>query len=331
MPTLVAAVEAFMRSGSIGSLQGFNANQVAQEQQKHDFLQAAPELRFDLLELEDMDLLRGGLAAFELDSATFQHRARMFRQLMDDPAHWDSVQATLHTVGNCARRPNHRMFQVGSRHNAAPWRAVLTGLTGGGLPALRAALAQILDALPAAGGNLPTELQRLRAAWLQAAEAQRRFDWRYYFVKYPLMRDGRSGLYAGRDEVLGYDVCMLDMTIMSSNYRDPFLSAMCEASGVEDQVEKLKFTGYEDRPRYLRRVRSGIGLRSAADGIRVHFPENVQPDTALAILGPRRQQIDPQNWLLPVNQSVEDGQGIDRDDRVQFGADLLRSLVAAGL
>lgn len=330
MPALVAAVEAFMQTGDIASLQGFNANQIVQEQQKREFLEANPEIRDDLLALEDMDLLRGGLAAFHLDAATFRHRARIFRQLMGDPAHWDAVQAVLHTVGAWARRPNGRMFQFGSRHNAAPWRAVLTAHTAGGLPELKSALAQILDALHAAGGDLRVELQRMQAVWLQAAEAQRRLDWRYYFVKYPVMRDGRSGLYAGRDGSLGYEVCMLDKTIMSSYYRNPFLSAMHDASGVGDQVEKLWFSGYEDRPRYLRLVRSGIGLRSVGKGIEVDLPLSVEAGTFSA-LGWPLQHIGARRWLFVIDQVEEDGRGIDLNDRVQLGAELLRKLTAAGL
>lgn len=62
MPALVAAVDAYIRTGVIGELRGFNANQITQEQVKRDFVESHPQLRPELLALEGMVLLRGGLA-----------------------------------------------------------------------------------------------------------------------------------------------------------------------------------------------------------------------------------------------------------------------------
>lgn len=58
---------------------------------------------------------------------------------------------------------------------------------------------------------------------LESQEHASALDWRWYFVRYPEMRTGRSGIYASPTGVLGYRVCMLDKKAMSSYYRDPFL------------------------------------------------------------------------------------------------------------
>jgi hypothetical protein len=47
------------------------------------------------------------------------------------------------------------------------------------------------------------------------------FDWVYYLVKYDVMREGRFGIYFGRDGALGYSLCMLHKTQLNSHYRDP--------------------------------------------------------------------------------------------------------------
>ena len=54
-------------------------------------------------------------------------------------------------------------------------------------------------------------------------ERTRRFDWRYYLVRYDWMREGESGLYSGENHKLGYSLVMLRKTQLNSNYRDAYL------------------------------------------------------------------------------------------------------------
>lgn len=61
---------------------------------------------------------------------------------------------------------------------------------------------KLLDAV-AKQGDVETALNSLRERVIQDYETEGRFNWRYYLVKYAEMREGRPGIYFGRDGDLG--------------------------------------------------------------------------------------------------------------------------------
>ncbi len=104
--------------------------------------------------LEDHELLRGSICAFELDPAAFETRAATFRQLMSQPDLWTDLLAALLAVGEYQRqRTNSRPFLFGTdskRHDGA-WRELLTGPRRDALRQTRQVLAEFLDQ-PCVGG-----------------------------------------------------------------------------------------------------------------------------------------------------------------------------------
>jgi hypothetical protein len=189
----------------------------------------------------------------------------------------------------------------------------------------------LLDAAAQAKGSLQSTLDAIQNNWLDGTVDGDGLGWRWYFVKYPAMREGRSGIYVGSNGVLGYSVCMLDKTQMNSWYRDPYLFAIYRESGKDDAVEDSFpwFTGYETEPRFLCLKKSGTGLQCMQDRLVLRPPST--PADAEAFSQVCVKHGVGSDHQLSVPQVERDGCKLDACDRVQLGAALLRDLVEAGL
>jgi hypothetical protein len=340
MPKFVEDVHCIIRDGAIESVATLNQAQVVDERLKAALLEQKPELQGVMFLLEDHELLRGSLGAFELDAATFESRAVVFHDLMSQPDVWPDLLAGLLAVGEYERqRTNARPFLFGTdskRHDSA-WRELLTGATRDRLQPTREVLAELLDRVAAASTSLGDTLQAITKEYVTRCEDEHRFDWRYYMAKYPGMREnGSSTYYAERAEgteqaVMGYSLCMLQAggRALNGNYRDPYLLAVFRELDDPGIVEDKWFTGYETQPRRLPLTRSGAALRCVASGFELSPPPTTAHAevfaAACADLG-----VDGDN-IVAMPQVEVDGRPVDMVDRIQLGADILRRLAAAGL
>jgi hypothetical protein len=329
MPALLADVRRIIEEGALEGVSAFNQAQVADERLKAELLARSPGLERSLFQLEDHLVLRGCLAAFELDETVFERRAGAFHQLFADPACLPSLTGALLATGDYSRQLNHRMSQLGSGSNLTPWRELLVGAGRSHLAATRDVLGRLLDAIAQAKGILQSTLDEIQKNWLDATVDGDGLGWRWYFVKYPAMREGRSGIYVGSNGTLGYSVCMLDKTQMNSWYRDPYLFAIHRESNVRDAVEDPWFTGYETEPRWMRMKKSGTELQCVTEGLALRPPPASAHAEALSQIC-ADHGIGADHMLL-VPQVERDGRKLDTRDRVQLGAALLRDLVKAGL
>ena len=75
MPALLADVGRIVVEGALEGVSAFNQAQVADERLKAELLARSPGLERSLFHLEDHPVLRGCLAAFELDETVFERRA----------------------------------------------------------------------------------------------------------------------------------------------------------------------------------------------------------------------------------------------------------------
>jgi hypothetical protein len=333
LPALVADVQRIVADGSLDEINGFNRAQADDEQAKWAFLGAHPDLAAVLFRLEDHPLLRGSLQAFDLDAATFAHRAAAFESLMAVPDGWRDLTGALLAGGNYARRRNDRDLQFGSPSNGEPWRNLLTGTSRANLRRTADALGKVLDAV-AAGTAPRVSLRQMQDAFVRSREATGEFDWRYYVVRYDTMRQGASGIYASVGGNMGYLVCMLDKTQMNGRYRDPYLAALARQAGAdaglpEGAVEPVFTGGRVEYLRWMEFPRSGAAVRCAPDGWVLRRPEREEFlerfDNVCSEFG-----VDEQ-LKLAVPQQVRDGGYVDASDRVQAGVGLLRAFAAAGL
>jgi hypothetical protein len=329
MPALLADLERIVVERSLEDVSALNQSQVADERLKTQLLATSPELERPLHHLEDHSVLRGCLAAFELDASVFARRAGAFHRLFADLGYLRPLTGALLAVGDYSRQPGNRAFQFGSGSNLAPWRELLTGAGRSHLGETRKVLGRLLDRVAQANGDPREVLEAIQTEWLEATDASAGLGWRWYFVKYAAMREGSSGIYVGSNGMLGYDVCMLDKTQMNSWYRDPYLLAIHRASGVRAAVEDPWFTGYETNPRWMRLIKSGTELRCVNRGFTLQGPRDAAHAEAFARVCEEHGVGD--NYVLSVPQVEANRRLLDTSDRVQLGAALLRDLVAAGL
>jgi Protein of unknown function DUF262 len=116
MPKFVEEVAAFIKSGDLDNLATFNTNQVNEEKAKRDLRSGPPELGSAVDRLEDHPILRGTLAAFELD-ASIVDRAQAFEPVFEFE-HWPTLTGALLATGEYQRDyPNSDHHRFGSTHH----------------------------------------------------------------------------------------------------------------------------------------------------------------------------------------------------------------------
>ena len=329
MPELLREVERIVVDGDLDEIRTFNQAQVSEERLKRSLLAEHPGLETPLFQLEDHSLLKGSLAAFELEPERFADRAAAFHRIFADPTHYLAVTGALLAIGDYSRQLNHRFFQLGSSSKSAPWRELLAGVSRDKMDGTRAVLANLLDRISASTQPVVEELDVISSRWLAEREAHGAYSWRTYFVKYPAMREGDSGRYTGWEGKLGYLLCMLRGERVSGNYRDPYLLAIHRLSEVGEAATDPWFTGYESNPRWLNLKRSGTAVRCVEGGLALRPPlVDGELDAFARVCEDHGVTAE---HVLPVPQVEIDGLQVDAGDRVQLGAALIRDLVEAGL
>ena len=344
MPALLEDVRRLIVEGDLSRVSSFNKAQVYDEKLKIGFLSDEPTLERALFHLEDHPLLRGSLAAFDLDALVFERRAQAFHELFDDANPLPVINGALLASGDYSRQLSHRMSKLGSGSQERQWREdILTGSSRDDhLATVRDVLGRLLDVVAERGGDVHTALTSFTEAWLkdkEAKKAENGLDWRWYFVRYEEMRAGRSGIYAHETSSLGYSVCMLDKKAMSSYYRDPYLSAIRQESGVSESKVQGDvwqewgggpwFTGYEDKERWMKLKASGAAIRCVQDGLALRAPD--AENYAEAFWRVCNAHGVGSGRLLRIPQTTVGDRQIDTEDRVRLGGALLQELVAAGL
>ena len=336
MPALVNDMKEIIVNGDLDAVTRFSSNQVEDERRKKRFLDASPELADALFRLEDHPILRGTLSAFEFNSDTFRQRAEAFETAFKDARQWLGLTGALLASGDYQRqRPNSWAWQFGtsSAANESVWRYLLTDATRESLSTTRTVLGDFLDGLAGASSDAGGHFATVMGAWLSERETSKAFDWRYYLVKYPSMRDGATGIYYGVDGKLGYSMCMLRTKRLNGYYRDPVLLEVWRSSGVSEQVRDPWFTGYETSPRWLRLEQSGVGMRSVSDGFALQGPEDEAHQSRFIDICSRHEAVDiaDERIVLKIPQHDHGDGLVDSADRVVVGVAFLHDLVDAGL
>ena len=315
--------------GDVEGVTGLNQVQRLDELQKQAFLAQHADLETPMHRLEDHDLLRGSLVAFPLDPARLQARAVAFEQAMAPGKSMVPLTGAMLAIDDYHRTIGYGpAFHFGAPLPTTWWRQLLTGDSRKALAPLATTLSTVLDRLAETNGRAEQDvLEAIRTEWLDTQAPWEGLDWRYYMVKYSAMRSGRSGVFRSTPEgQLGYTLWMLDRENMRGRLCDPFLKAIHELSGVGDAADlgyyELTLKTSETQ---VRSVPTGFAItepvldahRTTFEGIR-HERDLVVNDTS-------------DELLLVIPQREIDGFRLDTVDRVAQGAELLQSLVGAGL
>lgn len=328
MPKLLAEVEYIILNGDLLQVKTFNQVQVGNEINKAAVLQTNPELKADMHQLEDHDLLRGGLLAFDLDPSKFSQRAMAFISTFNKSAGtgtmpWIPITGALLAKGDYSRKvmrgTGHYLADFGAPKNDEPWQVLFRGKKGEVQHPSTAALMALLDDV-ASGATLQTVIDD----YLNDTGTLK--DWRYYLVKYEAMREGASGRYTISPS--GYQMCMLEKSVMRSYYRDPYLlSVVRQAKLMSGKIDRQWpwFYGYETDQRTIKLISSNIQIQCVDDGWKM-IDAPADPDQKTAY-----DRICAKHGVTSDLLAVPQLNGIDTLDRVKSGAQLLSDLVTSGL
>lgn len=334
MPSLLEATTRVMVSGSLDDLPRFNQARVEDERLKRDFRQRHPGLADDLNALEDHALLRGRLYVFDLDPKEIAQRGQTFTAVFEK-ANWPTLTGALLACGDYSRqRRKYHQFGTLNVDKEAVWRELLTTGSRDQQDARRSALQRLLDdGRVRHGADINEALKAVSGEFCARVEYTHEIrDWRYYMVKYPIMRSGASGNYVaesfdgGQTRQLGYSLCMLNTTTLGGYFRDPYLAAMRELSGVKDAVKDPRYIDqFENQPRWME-LPSGAAIRCVPEGIQVREPKTPASVAAMKEICARFGAEE--NGLL---RTVGDSGAFDEVDRVGLGARFLNAMVSSGL
>jgi len=233
------AVKKIMEGGMLQegeSFAPFTEYQIKEEQAKAEFLEKNPKHREIVCRLEDHPLLRGRLAVlFDAEEKEFNvgpHCALTFLRLFprkqgEGPSRALLAQALL-AVGDYtqALTAGRWQFGPGNEEHEGYWRDLLTHQERAEFENTRKYLCALLKEISetSGSGDMVTCLDRRVNEYLKLAEKEKKFDWRYYFVKYyETMCDGKTGIYYAGSDSGFFDISMLETTRRSGYYRDPYL------------------------------------------------------------------------------------------------------------
>ena len=203
---------------------GYNELQKQEEIDKIVWRQENLQLVDTLNRLEDHFLLQGTIAIIGLDDvAKFIDRSDNFHSLFDNKINYTVISKALLTINDYSQLASWR-FLFGN-NNPSSWRELFARSTQRRRFELtKSTLIQLLDELTS---DVEIHLQKRIETYLTNNNTIK--DWRYYFIKYPEMRQGNSGVYWWRNDKdhvkeNPYEIYMMN-TSLSTNGKhwDPYL------------------------------------------------------------------------------------------------------------
>ena len=343
---LIIDVKNIITQGELDNINGFKSEQVKEECNKCKLLEEHPELEKSLFWLEDNQLLKGCLVAFDLSPERFDKHASAFNRLFPEQLYLEKDKekycqhtAALLTIGDYSSvyyvYYGEKRFRLGSISENSVWRDLLTGkrVEKEYTEKIRKILGDLLDKLTTCDDPVKQQLDALISQWLQDREEKGLYDWRTYFLKYPEMRKGLSGRYVGGKK--NYDICMLKYDSQRGYNSDTYLLAIYNRL-CKDQKNAVRHPVRRGAPRDRAIVleKSKVQLRNTKEGIEIVLPQESEDlsDIFSSFCKEYGLGEDGDGKMIGrVPSDYIDGVMVDEEDRVQIGADLLRGLVKHGL
>lgn len=313
MKVLLALVDKIILQGIVEKVEGkarFQTKQVEEEIAKLQFTQEHPDMAETLFRLEDHPYLNGYISAVGLEHVEWCDRFySMFGQNLD------LVNRALLATGDCFVKDAWR-FQIGTSDNRLSntvWRDIF------GPVKLEQNLCETLQALLSKYETFSDEiLQEEVDNYLKTAETK---PVRYYIAKYKQMRPNRWGKYywlnhqnIGRNS---YHVLMMTTEVSLGGFNfDIFLKTLYELAGGKDaglELGNYSYTEYNS---------NGVD--------KLYFKD-------------RHFYLTLKNNIYTITEAIDEGitenveeyhvhqneQGLDIEDRVQVGLQLLKKYMNA--
>ena len=225
LPALLSDTNKIIKEGFIETkTTGYNDNQKNEEITKQRWREINAHLIDDLNHLEDHFLLQGAVSIVGIEEPDmFANRAYRFRELFSHKIHFLEISKALLSIDDYSQLANWR-FLLGNGYDST-WRELFTPSNQRShFERTHNILIKLLDLLT---DNYQEEIFYIRETYLSAADTVK--DWKYYFIKYSLMRSGNSGVYYWRNDsrrIKGnpYEVLMMNTALsLNGKHWDPFL------------------------------------------------------------------------------------------------------------
>ena len=198
MPAILAQTDAIMRTGQISDdiQNSFNVNQIAEEKEKKEFLEQNPEQAEYVFKLEDHPLLKGQISVVGLDHIAYADR---FYSLFN--CNRDLIDCALMSIGDYGQKeggsnPRYQYASSSSRMQIA-WEKLFHKSGNVGFDKTRDTLIALLGKTEVFTDDV---LQKTVDEYIHLCEKEKRFPWRYYYVKYSAFRPGSYGKYVNSDK-----------------------------------------------------------------------------------------------------------------------------------
>ncbi|MCG8761958.1 DUF262 domain-containing protein [Tenacibaculum finnmarkense] len=203
---------------------GFNEQQKQQELDKILWRIEHPELEVYLNNLEDQKLLQGNIAIIGLDTPEkFKILATNFIKIFNGDIHYKGISKALLTIGDYTQSVYWR-FSFGYNKDAS-WRELFTpSQKRRGFEKTKEIFSILLDTEEV---DLKSYISNLIDIYRNNENTIK--NWRYYFIKYPNMISGRSGVFKWYNDPKiikenQYDVFMMNTShALSGKHWNPFL------------------------------------------------------------------------------------------------------------
>jgi len=208
MKTLLSESETIILTGDIplserGDL-GYNVRQKEEERNKIEWLLTNTEKEDELYHLEDYSLLKGCVSIVDLNNSSHFNK---FRLLFDNCSQ-DFINRVLLSIGDYSQFISWR-FQLGARYNESVWFDLFHPTKKrSGFEDTFKIVNNLLSTLDESKIN-DEYLKKSIDTYLENKETPK--DWRYYFVKYSSMRQGKFGMYYWRNRTeKPYEILMMN-------------------------------------------------------------------------------------------------------------------------
>ena len=166
----------------------YNVHQIEEEKEKKSFVEANPDKAELLYALEDHELLRGQMSIVGLDYLDYSDRfVSLFK------CDLDKIDCALMAIGDYTQREvrTNWRYQFASYVRKEAWLSLLhKSANNRGFENTHEILIDLLSRNETFDDDY---LQRIANDYILECESNRRFPWRYYYIKYPEFRPGRFG------------------------------------------------------------------------------------------------------------------------------------------
>lgn len=233
IPAILQQVDAVMLTGNIDATieNSFNVNQIAEEQEKKNFLEEYPVKAPLVYALEDHQNLKGQISIVGINHVDYADR---FSSLFS--CSLDLIDCAMMSIGNYGQQERNKWrYQFASKSMQFAWDELFHKSANIGFENTSNILVELLSKTTTFTNEFLTQII---TDFISSCEDSRLYPWRYYYVKYDSFRPGSYGKYSNDnvDENPYLFSVMQTRAQWSSNTYMPFLKEVDEPHLSKDSM-----------------------------------------------------------------------------------------------